>query len=136
MLSRKSSSARSVRTARAAGRGGSSASRKGFNNADGSVPHRPPWLSSVTGDSTTGTADEAAAARDSGTAPRSEQMTSNWRWVKVKRAPVDKAVAEATISGPLPRCRSAKVAPLNRISSYNCAATSERPVATPPSVPQ
>jgi hypothetical protein len=33
----------------------------------------------VTGESTTGTADEAAAARDSGTASRSEQMTSNTR---------------------------------------------------------
>ena len=42
----------------------------------------------VTGESTTGTADEAAAARDSGTALRSEQMTSKTRCVKTKREPV------------------------------------------------
>jgi hypothetical protein len=51
-------------------------------------------------ESTTGTADEAAAARDSGTALRSEQITSKMRWVKTKREPVEMSVADAKISVP------------------------------------
>ena len=73
----------------------------------------------VIDESTTGTAEDAAAARDSDTAFRSEQITSNVRWLKTKRAPVEMSVADARISGPEPRSRSPNVAPLNRISSYN-----------------
>jgi len=73
------------------------------------------------------TADEAAAARDSGTALRSEQMMSNVPWLKTKREPVDMSVADAKIIGPLPRLSSPKVAPLNRISSYSWDANSDRP---------
>ena len=51
-------------------------------------------------ESTTGTADEAAAARDSGTALRSEQMMSNVPWLKTKREPVEMSVADASIIGP------------------------------------
>ena len=90
----------------------------------------------MTGESTTGTADEAAAARDSGTASRSEQMMSKVRWLKTKREPVEMSVADARISGPLPRSRSPNVAPLNRISSYNWAASSERPQPVDDSLPQ
>jgi hypothetical protein len=74
-------------------------------------------LFSVTAERTTGTAEEAEAARDSETALRSEQMTSNVLWLKTKREPVARSVAEARIIGPSPRLRSPKVAPLNRISS-------------------
>jgi hypothetical protein len=81
----------------------------------------------VIDESTTGTADDAAAARERGTAFRSEQMMSKMPWLKVNRAPVEMSVAEARISGPSPRSRSPNVAPLNRISSYNCAASSDRP---------
>ena len=88
------------------------------------------------GESTTGTADDAAAARDSGTALRSEQMTSNMPWLKTKREPVEMSVADARIIGPLPRLRSPKVAPLNRISSYSWAASSERPQPVDDSSPQ
>ena len=49
------------------------------------------------GDSTTGTADDAAAARDSGTAFRSEQMTSKMAWLNVKRVPVEMSVADTSI---------------------------------------
>ena len=63
-------------------------------------------------------------------------MTSKTRCVKTKREPVEMSVAEAMIIGPLARRRSPKVAPLNRISSYSCAATSERPMPVDPSVPQ
>jgi hypothetical protein len=87
-------------------------------------------------ESTTGTADEAAAARDSDTALRSEQMTSNMRWLKPKREPVEMSVADASMNGPLPRSRSPKVAPLNRISSYSSAANSERPHPGDPSFAQ
>ena len=54
-------------------------------------------------------------------------MMSNMRWLKTKREPVEMSVADARIIGPLPRLRSPNVAPLNRISSYSCAASSERP---------
>ena len=54
-----------------------------------------------------GTAEEAEAARDNGTALRSEQMTSKVLWLKTKRAPVERLVAEARIIGPSPRLRSA-----------------------------
>ena len=66
----------------------------------------------------------------------SEQMTSNTRWLKTKREPVEMSVADARISGPLPRSRSPKVALLNRISSYNSDASSDRPQAVDPSFPQ
>ena len=52
------------------------------------------------GDSTTGTADEAAAARDSGTALRFEQMMSKVDWLKTNRAPEEMSVAAV---GPDPR---------------------------------
>jgi hypothetical protein len=87
-------------------------------------------------ESTTGTADEAAAARDSGTAFRSEQMMSNVPWLKTKREPVEMSVADANIIGPVPRLRSPKVAPLKRISSYNCAASSDRPQPSDERSPQ
>jgi hypothetical protein len=74
-------------------------------------------LLNVTGESTTGTADEVAAARESRTAFKSEQMTSKTRWLNTKRAPVEMSVADARIIGPVPRARSPNVAPLNRISS-------------------
>src|SRR5664279_1297169 len=90
----------------------------------------------VMDESTTGTADEAAAARDSGTAFRSEQMTSKMRCVKTKREPVEMSVADARIIGPWPRLRSPNVAPLKRISSYSCAASSDRPQAVDPSLDQ
>jgi hypothetical protein len=90
----------------------------------------------VTAESTTGTADEAAAARDSGTALRSEQIMSKMRWGKTKREPVEMSVADTRISGPVPRSRSAKVAPLKRISSYNWAANSERLQPVDHSFPQ
>ncbi|MNR47102.1 hypothetical protein D3C85_1661590 [compost metagenome] len=66
---------------------------------------------SVIGVSTTGTAEEAAAARDSRTALRSEHSTSNVACVKGRRAPVVISVAEATIKGPCPLLRSPNVAP-------------------------
>jgi hypothetical protein len=44
-------------------------------------------------------------------------MMSKTPWLKTKRDPVEMSVAEARISGPLPRLRSPNVAPLNRISS-------------------
>src|SRR3954452_20103131 len=78
-------------------------------------------------ESTTGTADEAAAALDNGNAFRSEQIVSKVRWLNTKRDPVEMSVADARISGPVPRLRSPKVAPSNRISSYRSAANSERP---------
>ena len=87
-------------------------------------------------ESTTGTADEAAAARDSGTALRSEQMMSNVPWLKTKREPVEMSVADANIIGPVPRLRSPKVAPLNRISSYSWDASSERPQPSDDRSPQ
>ena len=90
----------------------------------------------MTDESTTGTADEAEAARDSGTALRSEQRMSKMRCVKTNRDPVEISVADARINGPLPRSRSPKVALLNRISSYNCAANSERPQPVDPNLPQ
>ncbi len=40
------------------------------------------------------------------------------------------------INGPLPRFKSAYVAPLNRMSSYSCAAISERPQLADHSAPQ
>src|SRR5690348_891787 len=90
----------------------------------------------VTDESTTGTADEAAAARDSDTALRSEQIRSKVRWLNTKREPVEISVADTRINGPVPRSRSPKVAPLKRISSYNWAASSERPQAVELSFPQ
>ena len=57
-------------------------------------------------------------------------------WLKTSREPVEMSVAEARISGPLPRCRSPKVAPLKRISSYSWAASSERPQPVDHSLPQ
>ena len=81
----------------------------------------------MTGDSTSGTADDAAAARDSGTASSSEQIRSNSDCTNVNREPVEMSVAVAMMSGPSRRSRSPKVAPLNRISSYIWAAISERP---------
>ena len=87
-------------------------------------------------ESTTGTADEAAAARDSGTALRSEQMMSNVPWLKTKREPVEMSVADARIIGPWPRLRSPNVAPLNRISSYSCDASSDRPQPSDDRSPQ
>ena len=62
----------------------------------------------MTGESTTGTADEAAAARESRTALRSEQMTSKTRWLKTNREPVEMSVADARMSGPLPRVEVAE----------------------------
>jgi len=52
----------------------------------------------VIGESTTGTADDAAAARDSGTALKSEQRMSNVPWLKTSRAPLERSVAVARIS--------------------------------------
>ena len=46
------------------------------------------------------------------------------------------SVADARIIGPLPRFRSPNVAPLNRISSYNCDASSERPQPVHTRLPQ
>ena len=46
------------------------------------------------------------------------------------------SVADARINGPLPRLRSPKVAPLNRISSYSWDASSERPQPVDDSLPQ
>src|SRR5882757_4922768 len=89
----------------------------------------------VTGERTTGTADDAAAARDNGTESRSEQRTSKKPWSKINLEPVEMSVAITAISGPWPWSRSAKVAPSNRISSYNWAASSDRPQPVDASAP-
>src|ERR1700737_1032388 len=81
----------------------------------------------VTGERRTGTADDAAAARDNGTVLRSEQSASKKVWSNITREPVERSVAITAMSGPAPRLRSAKVAPWNKISSYNWAASSDRP---------
>jgi hypothetical protein len=61
---------------RAAGEVGQIPSVHWRSRSDTTVPHVPAWLSSVIADSTTGTAEDAAAARDSGYARMSEQMRS------------------------------------------------------------
>ena len=71
----------------------------------------------VTGDSAIGTADEDAAARESGTLARSEQMRSKSPCVKPKRDPVEMSVAVTEMNGAGRAIRSAKVLFSNRISS-------------------
>ncbi len=71
----------------------------------------------VTGDSATGTADDAAAARDKGNFDRSEQMMSQLPWTNANLAPVEMSVADAIATGPGLSTRSPNVAPSNRISS-------------------
>ena len=85
----------------------------------------------VTAESTTGTADEAAAARDNGTALRSEQIVSKMRWVKTKPEPVVMSVADVRISGPVPRDefqrhRLAKFQIVGSIDLAHSAAPDER----------
>ena len=58
-----------------------------------------------------GTAEEAAQARDTGKALRSEQMMSKASWMKVSRVPYTMSVALMRIMGPEARAISAKVAP-------------------------
>ena len=58
---------------------------------------------------------------------RSEQSMLKTFWLNGIRPPDAMSVADATMNGPVPRSRSPKVAPLNRISSYSSAASSDRP---------
>jgi len=69
------------------------------------------------GDSSMGTADEAATAVAIGSLSTSEQMMSKLSWLKVKRSPVERSVALMWIRGPFARPRSAKVAPSKTFSS-------------------
>ena len=66
---------------------------------------------------TTGTADDAVTATDSGNGRRSEQITSKFRCTNATRAPSDIAVEPTTAVGVRFAIRSPKVAPPNRISS-------------------
>ena len=77
------------------------------------------------------------SARQVASRSRSEQITSKTRWLKTKpdrRSRCRSRMRRST--GPSPRSRSPNVAPLNRISSYNSAASSDRPQPVDPSVPQ
>ena len=69
------------------------------NHAGGRAPHVPPRLSSVTGDSTIGTADEAAAARDRRNLLRSAHIRSNSSCEKSRRVPVETSVAPTIARG-------------------------------------
>ena len=70
---------------------------------------------------------DEAQRRAGGSTAFVRQMMSNVPWLKTKREPLEMSVAEAKIIGPLPRLRSAKVAPWNRISSYSWEANSDLP---------
>ena len=69
------------------------------------------------GVSSGGSAVEVATARPSVTCERSPQIASNWSCVKLNRAPVVTSVPLMITKGPLARCRSAKVAWSNTVSS-------------------
>src|SRR5215470_13633530 len=81
---------------------------------------------------TTGTAEDAAAARARRMLDRSAHSTSKFSGLKMTRVPSPRSVALTEIRGPS-RFRSLNVAPLNRISSYKFAASSERPQPLEPS---
>src|ERR1041385_4321509 len=89
----------------------------------------------VSDDRTTGTPDDAAAARARRKAPRSVHITAKFCGLKIRRTPSARSVALTKIRGPS-GLRSAYVAPLNRISSYRSAASSERPQPVDASAPQ
>jgi hypothetical protein len=88
-------------------------------------------LLNVIADSMTGTAEDVAAARDRCSLFRSEQSRSKSFWKNASRDPVEMSVPVAIATGPGLSSKSPKVAPSNRISSYNSAAISERPALPP-----
>jgi hypothetical protein len=65
----------------------------------------------VTAGKRTGTPEEAATARATRRAERSEQMRSNCGWKKVKRLPAARSAALICSKGPPASSRSVKVAP-------------------------
>ena len=80
-------------------------------------------MRTLIGLSSSGTDDEAAAANDSGTLSRSEQINANCSGVNSNGAPVVRSVAVTSRRGPRGRAfRSPKVRPRNTRSSRSASA--------------
>ena len=86
----------------------------------------------VNGDSITGTAEDAAAARATRNESRSVHMAAKFCGMKTTREPLVMSVALTATKGPSLRLKSPKVAPSNRSSSYRSAASSDRPQPVDP----
>ena len=81
----------------------------------------------MTGESTTGTADDAAAARDNGTLSRSEQSTLNAFWVNGQSVAGRKVGGRRDDEGAVAAIEIAEGRTVEQDLVENWAASSERP---------